>query len=234
MTVTISKTYDGDLIPQSVTLLTLTLNSEDVDVSPAVLPDDFTQADADTFTYEFEGTSGNTYAFTYRLTFTGGATVDRAGTITAAGTATGHYATQADVEDWYGRDNIQIWSQLDNDYSAADTDRISRFLEKADRFIDARIGPTGRTVPVPDTESDFEQLTDVAAEWAGAKLYMARGVTEEGSDLDARMQAHVDHAEAELARLIGVWNAANDGTPPAGTFQFVPITRGMTCTDYDF
>ena len=42
------------------------------------------------------------------------------------------------------------------------------------------------------------------------------------------MQAHFEHAERELDRLIGavVANDGDDSTASAGTFQFVTVRRG--------
>src|SRR5258708_558722 len=43
----------------------------------------------------------------------------------------GHYASQADIENLFGVENVARWSQLDNEVTTADTSRIAASLEYA-------------------------------------------------------------------------------------------------------
>jgi hypothetical protein len=105
------------------------------------------------------------------------------------------------------------------------------------RWINSKLRGAELTAPATSVNfSEYDLLADIEAERAGAILYQSRGVTDRqqaSGDTDGVMQAHFDHAEAELDRIIGVvaTNDSDDSTASAGTFQFIPIRRGRACGD---
>ncbi len=123
---------------------------------------------------------------------------------------TGHYAAKADIESHYGRDNVALYSNLDNTSTDADDPRIQYWLTEADAWIDrAWSQSAGRDVPISAADVDFPCMTRIAAEWTGAQLYLARAMLDVGprseSQIDGRMSSHLDHAERALAAAIWSW-----------------------------
>jgi hypothetical protein len=79
-TVTIRRSYAGEETPALLTLVALTLAGSPVSLSPA-LPQNFDETDPDTWVFEFDGTPGATYEFTYRITWDDDTTEDKNGTV---------------------------------------------------------------------------------------------------------------------------------------------------------
>lgn len=148
------------------------------------------------------------------------------------GTPAGTYADVGDLWDWYGVKNINAYSDLENGSTdAPDNDRIQKWLDKADAWIDLAFTRAGRTVPITSDESDFSALTDVAAEWAGAMLAKGRGDLSSGfskpDGFDDSMDGHIERAQARLNELVSGWQDTNEDstvTQP-GVFTFVPLVR---------
>src|SRR4051794_19615889 len=84
------------------------------------------------------------------------------------------YATQQDLEDLFGVDNLARWSQLDNDTDTADASRITRALQAADADINIFFRGGPYATPLIATNAR-PTLTHWAAAIAGAWLYDARG-----------------------------------------------------------
>jgi hypothetical protein len=143
------------------------------------------------------------------------------------------YSSDADIDNAYGADSVTVWADLNSNGDATEIAARKAWARGvAYRWINSKL--RGASLTAPATAGNFSEyalLADVEAERAGAILYQSRGVNDRqqaSGDTDGVMQAHFEHAEAELDRLIGVVTANdnNDATAAAGTFQFVPISRG--------
>lgn len=86
------------------------------------------------------------------------------------------YSTQSDIEDVFGIDNVRTWSNLQNDITDADTDRIARALVWADRYIDNRFRGSSYIIPLtPAAGVDgLPEIVDLSARLAGLWLYKSR------------------------------------------------------------
>jgi phage gp36-like protein len=103
--------------------------------------------------------------------------------------AEGRYATQTDVENKFGRSNVAIWSDLDND-GTADVARIQEALDHADADIDGFMRDGPYTVPLVLGTSGQHVVHDWAATLAGAWLYNSRGIRAD------------DPIETKIARMV--------------------------------
>jgi phage gp36-like protein len=120
----------------------------------------------------------------------------------SSGPASGYYADQADVEDVFGVENVARWSQLQNDVTAADTNRIQRALAGADADVDDffRGGPYALPLPVNRTTTDW------AATLAGVWLVQSRqrGADDElgwVTDLEKAVRREMAAYRARILRL---------------------------------
>jgi len=121
----------------------------------------------------------------------------------SAGSASGRYAVQGDVESQFGIDNVRVWSQLDNSQTTADVSRIQQALDFADGRIISTFANFGNYVtPLAPIGTDAALVTRWAAVIAGAWLYQSRGLRDDGSGGDhiAQLQSQVD---AEMLRYRG-------------------------------
>jgi hypothetical protein len=152
---------------------------------------------------------------------------------TAAASAVVTYSADADLDNAYGRDNVTDWADLNSNENAGEiTARKAWARGVAYRWINSKLRGADLAAPATSLNfTEFDLLADIEAERAGAILYQSRGVTDRqqaSGDTDGVMQAHFEHAEKELDRIIGVVVAGDDddATAQAGTFQFVRINRG--------
>jgi hypothetical protein len=146
------------------------------------------------------------------------------------GRGTSAYATFSDLEDWYGVDNITIYSNLDANTTARDFDRIQKWLDKAAQKINLAFKRVGRPTPVPSDADDFSALTDIAAEWAGAMLAKGRGDIPEGwsskDGFDSAMDGHIERAEKALADLVFLWSENESDTAGPSTAGAITAVVG--------
>jgi len=153
--------------------------------------------------------------------------------------AAGIYADDSDLEDWYGRDNIDEYSDLQN-AGNRDNARIQKWLTKADDWINLEFKRAGRDTPIAEDADDFSALSDVAAEWAGAMLAKGRGDIPRGwskrDDFDSAMDGHIERATDRLKELVAAWVdlEGDDEVDQAGTFENVPLTFGDPSTTDEF
>jgi phage gp36-like protein len=139
----------------------------------------------------------------------------------SAGSATGRYAAQSDLESQFGIDNIRVWSQLDNAAAAADVSRIQQSLNYADARIISVFANFGNYVtPLAPIGADIALVTRWAAIIAGAWLYQSRGLRDDDPQGDhiAQLQNHVEaemlrYRSGEKLNAARRWPAA---TAPAG------------------
>jgi hypothetical protein len=191
------------------------------------------------YSYGITGlTTGVTYqAYVARLYL--GETSRESVTFTVAAGASDTYSVDADLDNWYGPNNVAAWADLN---SNGDADEIAARKAWARgvayRWINSKLRGADLTAPATSGNfAEFDLLADVEAERAGAILYQSRGVNDRqqaSGKTDGVMQAHFDHAEKELDRLIASVQAndGEDSTASAGTFQFVPISRGSAADEY--
>ena len=85
------------------------------------------------------------------------------------------YCTQSQIEDVFGVENIQTWSDLDNS-GTTDTARIARAIAVVSERIDDVARITNYKIPLADEDAATSaSLSDLAATLAGIWLYEARG-----------------------------------------------------------
>jgi phage gp36-like protein len=118
-----------------------------------------------------------------------------------SGDASGYYATQDDVENRFGIDNIRIWSQLDNTVETADETRIQAALDYADAYINAFFRGSQYAAPLV-----FATGGDVAKVWAatiaGEWLFRSR-VVPEGDDKALAIAQMLERVTDDMAQCRG-------------------------------
>lgn len=88
------------------------------------------------------------------------------------------YCTRAQIEAVFGKTNVLLWADLDNDADAAKiTARINDAIAVASEDIDdvARCWEYGTPLTTKDTAETPRGIIDLAANLAGIWLYEARG-----------------------------------------------------------
>lgn len=233
---TITLNITGDEQPDAVTLLTLTR----ADTGAAVtIPGGgvFTQ-DGTEWTLEFTApATGLHYDYTFRLTWDDGSHNDAAGGLddfTGESSYSGRYTTLEEISTFLDSLNYTVHTDADRD---GDTDIAAAVQghKSGEARVDLYTGG-------PWTFQDTAAGTVVAAlfnRWAyvaAAYDFASKRGFSEGSENEFR--AVMDEAIAEMERFSANPMAGADGpdpdddeTPPAGTFQFVTINRGVTCDD---
>ncbi len=126
--------------------------------------------------------------------------------------ATGSYIDQSDIKNVFGEDNIVKWSNLDNDGSTADTNRIQKGIDWAETYTENRFRNGRYAVPF---SSAPEQLQDIMAKLAGIWLYESRGLTDENTEGNklADMRVKVDDEISLIlngARKLSIAHARSD------------------------
>jgi phage gp36-like protein len=102
----------------------------------------------------------------------------------------GGYATQADLQDLFGQDNIATWSQLDNTAVGPDLSRLLKALLFADSVIDDALRGGPCALPLTAAGGSTPALvTHWAATIAGVWLYQSRGGR--AGDKEADRYAHM-------------------------------------------
>jgi len=119
------------------------------------------------------------------------------------------YAQQSDIEDVFGTDNVATWSQLDNDVTTADTDRIARAIAWADAYINNRMRGLRWRIPIVGTEASVI-VTDWSANLCGWWLQRPRGSTEEMVEAKARVDREIDMYSAGTRQ----WDAGETDPQP--------------------
>lgn len=128
----------------------------------------------------------------------------------------GQYASETDIRDLFGSDNVTRWSQLDNTVATPDEDRIQRALDHADAEINGFFlgGPYALPLAGP---SDGATTTRWAATIAGVWLYAARGQQDGNASRYDQMLADVYTDMAKYKSGVKRLTAANSRFPmPTG------------------
>ena len=113
----------------------------------------------------------------------------------------GRYIVRADVEDWFGIENVKAYADLDGDADATKIqNRIDAGIAKAEDQIDNRFRGYRYQIPFGTAP---EKVKDWASRITGVFLYRARGMRD--TDADNRMDEHLDQANEEMkAHLVGM------------------------------
>ena len=114
------------------------------------------------------------------------------------------YATQAQVEDVFGVENVQQWSDLDNTGNT-DTARITRGIAVVSERIDDVARTTAYKIPLGDEDAAISiTVSDLAATLAGIWLYEARGSQDfnpQTGEVAHRLEFKRQRAEQMLADI---------------------------------
>lgn len=104
------------------------------------------------------------------------------------------YATRADIEAIFGRENVAKWSQLDNEQSVADEARVTSALAWAEGYINARFRRSRFVVPLSGGDTSIVETwcARLAAWW----LYRGRGFRD--TEVDDMLQEHRTQVDQEI------------------------------------
>lgn len=88
------------------------------------------------------------------------------------------YLTRADIESKFGKKNIAVWADLDNDQVENDiAARITAAIAFADESVDNALRFGRYALPITDASGVTPRvIVDIAASMAGVWLYENRGV----------------------------------------------------------
>lgn len=100
--------------------------------------------------------------------------------------------SKSDVENIWGEVNIRIWSNLDNDTSEADTDRITLAITYARNVVNARFEYSAYSTPLVESGLVATWIAQLAGIW----LYQVRGMRDE--DVDNKVAAVSDQVNREI------------------------------------
>lgn len=112
------------------------------------------------------------------------------------------YATQADLELAFGRDNVRAWSNLDGVTTNPDAPRIAAALAWAQDYIDNRLRPGRYALPLEPLDAPLAQVAGWAATLAAWRLYSARGLRDHDDPAGQKLQALRQGVDRELDRLL--------------------------------
>lgn len=117
--------------------------------------------------------------------------------------AIGRYATQADLESFFGTDNIRLWSNLANDSLDADVSRIQLAIDHAEAQVDLRLAGGPYAIPI-QLNSGSILLRHWVAILAGLFLRVSRG----DLDPDNSSSSYADLRQSVLRQLASVRSGA--------------------------
>jgi len=113
------------------------------------------------------------------------------------------YATRADIENIFGKSNVEQWADLDNLKVQVDiTARITTALADAVEFVDDTLRAGPYALPLTGTHATLKRLTAILA---GVRLYEARGVQDINDVTGQPIHKYVWHkqdADRTLKRIL--------------------------------
>ncbi len=115
------------------------------------------------------------------------------------------YIARTNIEDKFGKKNVEIWADLDNNQVQADiTARITTAIAFADETVDNALRRGRYALPITDALSAVPKvIVDVTASIAGVWLYENRGVQD--FDPDTGKAQHRLHWQKVDARRVLSW-----------------------------
>jgi len=115
------------------------------------------------------------------------------------------YATRSDLNEVFGKPNVDKWADLDNDgVSATITARITKALAVADDEVNNRLRNGLYALPIVLSEGGTPVvIVDAAAKIAGCWLYTSRGLADTGDGEKSNPEKLRDEARDALAEIRG-------------------------------
>lgn len=111
---------------------------------------------------------------------------------------TTYYASQTNMENLYGEDNILTWSNIDNTGTTANTTRINAGLAYADKYIDDRFRNSKWHVP-------FSPAPELVKQWAATLasywIYKSRGLRD-ATEMTNKLRDDLDKVDTEIAEYL--------------------------------
>jgi len=171
-------------VPSSVSLLRLqnACTGAPIPLTPP-LPQPFLSAGGGNWSFSFpQSAAGIIYSYSYRITWPDGSFSPGSGLLPGTQPAAGRYATQADLENLFGKQNIALWADLDNTPNLSTAiQRIALALSYADATIDNALRGGAYAVPLV-LFSASSTLAFWASVLAGLWLYHNRGQRDDDKD----------------------------------------------------
>ena len=152
--------------------------------------------------------------------------------------------TRTDIEDIYGKANVQRWSQLDPDSQEADANRITKAINIAQQEVEDRFRASDYNVDFVAKSGTPHTVINWIATLAGVWLYQSRGrraIDTRGTSLADKMQSDRRVVLAQIdSVLMGAreLNAQRDTNGPNSPlvvgliFIFLLLTSGCTTMTY--
>lgn len=129
----------------------------------------------------------------------------------------GYYADRSDVEDQYGIENVQKWSQLDaTKADTADTSRIRKSLVYQDNWLNRELRLNNYNWPLSTASEDFDELSDLASMGAGIWLYRSRGKADAGKEMEGKLSEAAKYIRNEIRNIMmrGIDQPQRNESPP--------------------
>ena len=131
----------------------------------------------------------------------------------------GIYINHNDLRLKFGDENITRWSNLDNDDTSTNVDKIDQAIAYAEELIHSRFLDSQYALPMLNTNGSTPLLVkDWAVVFAGAWLYFCRGQMdedEEGNKLTATKKEAEDQINNVLAGQMSLDVVKNDTRRPS-------------------
>jgi hypothetical protein len=190
--------------------------------------------------------AGVTYRATSVLTIGGNSLTTTSDKSATAGGSAGAYASQSDVQDLIGPDNLDVLGDLDDDGNL-DSGIVQRALDFADSYINLELLKNGLTAPASLTNATHAAvLKDVAAHLAVWHLWHHRGLKEapgrgRPDGIGGVFDGYKGYADEQLAKLVfvlqqateGDWTAGGDATPITPSLYNNDVNRMVRCREPD-
>jgi len=113
------------------------------------------------------------------------------------------YCTDANIRAVFGSDNIDKWSDLDNDESAGSmAARVTVSIAKAGDWIDSRMRSSKYIIPLQtQAAATPPEITEIAATYAGVWMAQARGLERFQGDNEHPVFRHLARITAMLDEI---------------------------------
>lgn len=151
----------------------------------------------------------------------------------------GTYWTWDGIKNILGQINAEIASQLDNETTDADLARVAADGAIADAYVNWWASQNNFVTPVANASANFSYLQYGANLYVAGLLIAHREWFEIPQDQREQYRNVLNQRADEVFKnLFGPKPTGTDAaklpdtdtTPPAGTFEFVPINRGTSCS----
>jgi hypothetical protein len=141
--------------------------------------------------------------------------------------AQGTYISTSDLQDIYGTDNINAWSDLEGGRTQNDS-RIQKAIDYAERYIQNKFARSRYSVPFVTAGGPIDQqLTFWMAAYAGDWLYRLRSVRR-GPEAEGRTSVIMDEVDSQIDSILAGQGELNLGVRRSNmpTAPFVVLRGG--------